>query len=434
MNMITRIHEEQARADREAELAAEAEAALAAEAPKPGRRRFRRFALLAAPLLLAGSAWSLLHRPEPALAAPPPPTVTVAAPLVRDVTEWDDYIGRFEASRTVEVRPRVSGAVVAIHFQDGAIVHAGQRLFTLDQRPYAAALAEARAGVATARSDLALARADYDRASRLVAVDAVSKSEVDRLRARVQAASASLAAAEARVRSRALDMEFTVVRAPISGRISDRKVDSGNLVAAGEGPNGTLLTTINALDPIYFSFDGSEALFLKAKRSGSAKGASVEVRLQDETDYRWKGRLDFTDNGLDPRSGTIRGRAVLSNPGLFLTPGLFGNMRLASAGKTRALLVPDSAIVTDQARKTVLVVGRDGSVSAKPVQLGPVTDGLRVIRAGLEPGDRVVISGTQMAMPGAKVNAVAGRITPEAAPPGPEIAAPTAGEATLAAR
>jgi RND family efflux transporter MFP subunit len=432
MNMITRIHEQQARA----ELATEAEAALAAEAEtgKSRRRRFRRLALLAAPLVLAGSAWTLLHKAEPAAAAPPPPTVTVAAPLVREVTEWDDYVGRFEASRTVEVRPRVSGEVVAIHFKDGAVVHAGQPLFTLDQRPYAAALAEARAGVATARSDLALARADYDRASRLVAVDAVSKSEVDRLRARVQAATAALAAAEARVRSRALDMEFTVVRAPISGRISDRRVDAGNLVAAGEGPNGTLLTTINALDPIYFSFDGSEALFLKAKRSGGAQGAPVEVRLQDEADYRWKGRLDFTDNGLDPKSGTIRGRAVLPNPGLFLTPGLFGNMRLASAEKTKALLVPDSAIVTDQARKTVLVVGRDGSVSAKPVQLGPVTDGLRVIRAGLAPGDRVVISGIQMATPGSKVQAVAGRIAPEAPPPGPQLALPIPGEATLAAR
>ena len=434
MNMLTRIHEEQARA--ETDRAAEVEAALAAEAPAEAapNRRWKRLALYAAPILLLGAAYAAVDRPQPAKAAPPPPTVTVSTPLAREVTEWDELVGRFEASRSVEVRPRVSGAITAVHFRDGEIVRAGQPLFTIDPRPYAAALAEARAGVATARSDLALAQADLERASRLVAVDAVSKSEVDRLRARVQAANSALAAANARVRARALDMEFTTVRAPIAGRISDRRVDAGNLVAAGDGTAASLLTVINALDPIYFSFEGSEALFLKAKRQGSGQGAPVEVRLQDEAEHRWKGRLDFTDNGLDPRSGTIRGRAVLSNPGLFLTPGLFGNMRLASAEKRRALLVPDSAIVTDQARKTLLVVGRDGSVSAKPVQLGPLVDGLRVIRSGLAPGDRVVISGVQMAAPGAKVNAVAGRIAPEAAPPGPQVAAPIAGEATLARR
>jgi RND family efflux transporter MFP subunit len=400
----------------------------------PGRSRlWRRAAWIVAPVALAAAGYGLVHRSAPAMAAPPPPTVTIATPLQRDVTEWDDYVGRFEPSRSVEVRPRVSGAVTAIHFTDGQVVRAGQPLFTIDPRPYTAALAEARAGVATANSDLALARADYDRASRLVDVDAVSKSEVDRLRARVQAATAALAAAQARVRARALDVEFTVVRAPISGRISDRKVDAGNLVAAGDGANATLLTTINALDPIYFSFDGSEALFLKAKRAGAGNASPVEVKLQDESDYRWKGRLDFTDNGLDMKSGTIRGRAVLDNPGMFLTPGMFGNMRLASGGKTRALMVPDTAIVTDQARKTVLVVGKDGSVSAKPVELGPVVDGLRVIRGGLTPADRVVIVGTQMAQPGTKVQTLAGKIAPVVpAAAAPELSAPPAGQATLA--
>ncbi len=399
----------------------------------PGRSAlWKRAMWVVAPLVVLAGGYGLVQRPNPAMAAPPPPTVTVATPLQRDVTEWDDYVGRFEPSRSVEVRPRVSGAVVAIHFTDGQIVKAGQPLFTIDPRPYAAALAEAQAGIATANSDLALARASYDRALKLVDVDAVSKSEVDRLKAQVQAASASLAAAQARVRTRALDMEFTVVRAPIGGRISDRKIDIGNLVAAGEGANATLLTTINALDPIYFSFDGSEALFLKAKRAGAGAASPVEIRLQDEGDYRWKGRLDFTDNGLDPKSGTIRGRAVLSNPALFLTPGMFGNMRLASGGTVPALMVPDSAIVTDQARKTVLVVGKDGTVSAKPVQLGPVVDGLRVIRGGLTLSDRVVITGTQMAMPGSKVQVVIGAIKPVAAAPAPAIAPPTPGQATLA--
>jgi RND family efflux transporter MFP subunit len=399
----------------------------------PGRSlRWRGAAWIIAPVALLASGYGLVHRSTPAMAAPRLPTVTVATPVQRDVTEWDDYVGRFEPSRSVEIRPRVSGAVVAIHFTDGQIVKAGQPLFTIDPRPYAAALAEARAGIATASSDLALARADYERALKLVDVDAVSKSEVDRLHAKVQAASAGLAGAQARVRARALDMEFTVVRAPIGGRISDRKIDVGNLVAAGEGANATLLTTINALDPIYFSFDGSEALFLKAKRAGAGTASPVEIRLQDETDYRWKGALDFTDNGLDPKSGTIRGRAVLSNPGLFLVPGMFGNMRLSSGGTTRAMMVPDTAIVTDQARKTVLVVAKDGTVAAKAVLLGPVVDGLRVIRSGLTNTDRVVITGTQMAMPGSKVQTLAGRIKPAVSTAAPSIAPPTSGQATLA--
>ncbi|QDZ08636.1 efflux RND transporter periplasmic adaptor subunit [Sphingomonas panacisoli] len=409
----------------------EAEAQPVEVAP-PRSPLWRRAMWVVAPLVVLAGGYGLFQRPNPAMAAPPPPTVTVATPLQREVTEWDDYVGRFEPSRSVEVRPRVSGAVVAIHFTDGQIVKAGQPLFTIDPRPYAAALAEARAGIATASSELALANANYQRALKLVDVDAVSKSEVDRLKAQVQAASAALAAAQARVRSKALDMEFTVVRAPIGGRISDRKIDVGNLVAAGEGAGATLLTTINALDPIYFSFDGSEALFLKAKRAGAGNASPVEIRLQDEGDYRWKGSLDFTDNGLDPKSGTIRGRAVLSNPVLFLTPGMFGNMRLASGGKTAALMVPDTAIVTDQARKTVLVVGKDGTVSAKPVQLGPVVDGLRVIRGGLTLADRVVITGTQMAMPGTKVQILIGTIKPTAMAPAPAIAPPTPGQATLA--
>lgn len=396
---------------------------------EPRRRQWRRVGWIALPVVALGSAWAAFHRDGPAVAAMPPPTVEVAQPLVRQVTEWDDYVGRFEASKSVEVRPRVSGAITAVHFTDGAIVRKGQLLFTIDPRPFAASLAEARASVAGAASDLALARANLDRANRLVADDAVSKSDLDQLAARVRAAQAALVAAQARVGARALDVEFTQVRAPIAGRISDRRIDAGNLVTAGD-TSGTLLTTINAFDPIYFAFDASEGLFLKSKRA-AAEGSTVEVRLQDETRYTRSGRLDFTDNGLDPRSGTVRGRAVLSNPDLFLTPGMFGNMRLASGASVRALLVPDAAIQTDQARKTVLTVARDGTVAAKPVVLGPVVDGLRIVRSGLAAGDRVVVSGTQMAMPGAKVTVRPGRIAAAqdaAAPP----AAPMVGEATLA--
>ena len=399
--------------------------------------RPRQISLLAVPVaLLAGVAF-MESRGTPVPAAPPPPTVTVASPLVRSVSEWDDYSGRFEASKSVEVRPRVSGAIVGVHFTDGSLVHQGQLLFTIDPRPFVAALNEARAAVQGARSDLALAQADLGRATRLLAVDAVSRSDVDRLRARVQASQAALAAADARVQSRALDVAFTQVRAPITGRISDRRIDAGNLVqGGGAGAEATLLTTINALDPIYFTFDASEGLFLKARRArqNGAAPSEVDIKLQDEADYRWHGRLDFTDNGLDTRSGTIRLRAVVSNPSQFLTPGMFGNMRLSTSGTVPALLVPDAAVQADQARKIVLVVGRDGSVTPRPVVLGPLVDGLRVVRSGLTTSDRVIISGTQLAMPGTKVQARPGKITPEATPAAPDSApVPLSGEATLAA-
>ncbi|MDO9361286.1 MAG: efflux RND transporter periplasmic adaptor subunit [Sphingopyxis sp.] len=371
--------------------------------------RGRRAAWIAALFVLVIGAWWLLRDGAPQAAAAPAPVLTVAAPITRDVTLWDEYIGRFEASKAVEVRPRVSGAITAIHFTDGQIVRQGQPLFTIDPRPYRAALSEARASAASARSDLALARLELERAGRLVDVEAVSQSEIDRLRARVNAANAALAGADARIAARALDVEFTVVRAPLSGRISDRQIDAGNLVSAGDA-GATLLTTINALDPIYFTFQGSEALFLKAKREAAEKGATVEVRLQDESDYRWKGQLDFTDNGLDPRSGTIRARASFTNPEMFLTPGMFGNMRLSTGQTTRALLIPAAAVQTDQARKIVYVVAKDGTVAAKPVELGPEVDGLRVIRSGLAPTDQVVITGYQFARPGTKAVTRAGKI------------------------
>jgi RND family efflux transporter MFP subunit len=411
-----------------------------AQAVPPPREVVRRLTMrhgaIAAAALVAvlGLGWKLVDKPSAQAAVTPPVTVQAAHPLVRAVTQWDDYVGRFAPSQSVEVRPRVSGAITAIHFQDGDFVRQGQPLFTVDPRPYAAALAEARAEVASAHSALALANSDYARVAGLKGDEAVAASEVDNLRAKVRAASAALAAAEARVRQRALDVEFTVVRAPISGRISDRRVDRGNLVSGDNGAGATLLTTINALDPIYFNFDASEALFLKAQRDRAERrpAQAVEVRLQDEADYRWKGRLSFTDNGLDPRSGTIRIRATLANPDGFLTPGMFGNMRLTTGGTVNAMLVPDAAVQSDQTRKLVYVVGRDGTVSARPIELGPVVDGLRVVRGGIAPGDTVVISNFQAAAPGSKVIVKPGKIvaSPTVKASGP--AAPAAAQATLA--
>lgn len=423
MNMMTKI---------------EADAATAS----PVRRRFTDRPLwqhlsAAALPVIAVVAVGILNRESPAIAAAAPPIVTVAAPLVRDVTEWDDHVGRFEPSSSVEVRPRVSGAVTAVHFADGAIVKKGDLLFTIDPRPFNAALAEARAGAAQARSDVALAEADLERANRLRADDAVSQSDLDRLAARVRAARASFAAAEARVGARALDVQFTEVRAPITGRISDRRIDAGNIVSTADTGGGTLLTTINALDPIYFTFDSSEALFLKAQRERQKAGGAqqVEIRLQDETGYAWKGHVDFTDNGISAQSGTIRARAVVANPDYFLTPGMFGNMRLTDGSPAQALLVPDAAVRTDQARKVVYVVAKDGTVAAREVTPGPRIGSLRSIRAGLSADDKVVIQGLQMVQPGAKVTERVAKIDP----PGPVPTAavpvnePAASQATIAA-
>jgi RND family efflux transporter MFP subunit len=400
------------------------------------RPLWQRAALVGSPLVLLAAAatfWS--SDPSPA-AAPTAPTVTVAAPIERNVNQWDDYVGRFEASRSVEVRPRVSGAIVAVHFTDGAIVRQGQMLFTIDPRPFTAALAEARAGVATAQSELALAETNLARGRRLLETEAVSQASVDQLIAKERSARAALAAAQARVQARALDVEFTQVRAPIGGRISDRRIDPGNLVSAGDA-GGTLLTTINALDPIYFTFDVPESLYLKSgrQRQGGEAGVVTEIRLQDEAEYNWRGRLDFTDNGINQNSGTVRARAIVPNPNYFLAPGMFGNMRLADGGTTAALLVPDAAIRTDQARKIVLVVGKDGTVAAKPVETGPLVAGLRVIRSGLSKADRVVVQGVQFAMPGSKVNTRVTQVQPTemAAAKAPTQSSPSASQATLAA-
>lgn len=385
-----------------------------AAAPAGAHRRRMWIGPLVA-LGLAASWWGL-QGGAPAPAATPIPVVTIATPIERQVTQWDEFVGRFKSTSSVEVRPQVSGQITKIHFVDGQTVRAGDPLFTIDARTYRASLDQAQADVARASSALALSQTNLERAQRLVAEDAVAATEIDRLRAEVRNNQAGLAAARATVSARAIDVGFTIVRAPISGRISDRRIDAGNLVSGGGGAQATLLTTINAVSPVYFEFAGSEALYLKTQREGLAKGAQVEIRLADEADYRWRGRLDFTDNSLDPASGTIRARAIVPNEGGLLTPGLFGRMRLATGGSRAALLVPDAAVTTDQTRKQVLVVGKDGMVSAQTVELGPQVAGLRVIEKGLNPTDRVVIKGVQMAMPGQKVRALDGRIEAAATP------------------
>lgn len=368
--------------------------------------------IVAASALMAAALYGCSSRSE--AQAPPAPSVTVATPLVQAVQDWDEFTGRFEATQSVEVRARVGGYISGVHFRDGDYVRRGQLLFSLDPRPAQAALASARAQLSQAQAQLTLAQSELERAETLLESQAISQAEVDTRRGALQTAQAAIAAANANVRARSLDLEFTRVTAPISGRVSDRRVDAGNLVAGGSSA-ADVLTTVVSSAPIHFVFDGSEAVLLKYQRQARRGAAPIQVRLQDEATFTRAGTLDFTDNAVDAASGVVRLRAVIPNADGFLKPGMFGQARLAGAGSYDAMLVPDAAIATDQARRIVYVVAADGSVAPKPVQLGPLVDGLRVVRSGLERTDRVIINGVQrIQQPGMKVQARNGQIRPVA--------------------
>ncbi|WP_411338619.1 efflux RND transporter periplasmic adaptor subunit [Sphingopyxis sp. J-6] len=359
---------------------------------------------------------------------PPALPVTVAAPLVREVTEWDDYVGRFEAVSSVEVRPRASGYLQRAHFTDGQYVRAGQLLFTIDARPSQATLDQARAQLARAQATLANARTELARSETLAASQAASKEEVEQRRAAVRTGEADVAANRAAIRGAELNVGFTRVTAPISGRVSQRLVDPGNSVTADQ----TILTTIVSTNPLHFTFQGSEASLLEYERRGDTiDGSPVRIRLQGEDDYRLNGRIDFVDNALSNGSGTIAVRAVVQNPDGKLRPGLFGQLQLAASAPRSAILLPDTAIVTDAARRLVYVVGAKDVVQARPVELGPVVDGLRVIRSGVTAKDRVIVNGIQRAMPGKPVKTQQGRIAPDGKVLMPKGAAP-AGQAKKA--
>ena len=338
---------------------------------------------------------------------PPPPVVTVAVPITRSVVDWDDYVGQFIAVDSVDVRPRVSGYLLSVGFKDGELVRKGQVLFTIDPRPYQNTYDEAASRLKSAKATLANAHDQYQRGVTLVAVRAISQQAFDLLRSTERQNASAVTAAEATLSGAKLNLDFTRVTAPLAGRISDRRVAPGNLVTA----DSTVLTNIVSLDPIRFAFTGSESLYLKYQRenlagtrASSRRAANpVEIRLQDEPTYRWKGHMEFVDNTLDPASGAIRGRAVVANPDHFLTPGMFGHMRLLGSGAYQAMLIPDQAVVADQERQVVFVVGADNVAVMKPVTLGPIAAGLRVIRSGLGLTDHVVISGVQRAQSGHKV-------------------------------
>jgi RND family efflux transporter MFP subunit len=354
--------------------------------------------------------------------APPmqAPQVTVAPAVERVVADWDDFTGHFEAVNSVEVRPRVGGFLQRVGFVEGAIVHQGDVLFVIDQRPYEAEVARAEAVLAQARTRNQLAGMEVERAQKLVNTQAISREELDARTSGRAEGDAGVKEAEAAVQVARLNLEWTVVRAPISGRVGRAEITPGNVVQAG-APTPTLLTTIVSIDPIYVYFDTDEQAYLKymGATSTGPKGRQVLVGLANETGFPHDGRLNFVDNRVDGTSGTIRARALLSNPNGLFTPGLFARVRLLGSERHPATLVQDQAIGTDQDRKFVLVLKSDNTVEYRPVVTGRVVDGLRTVESGLKPGERVVINGLMRVRPGMKVAATNAAMVAESAAPAP---------------
>jgi RND family efflux transporter MFP subunit len=369
-------------------------------------RCISRYALSGLLLLLTACA-----QQPPAATAPPPPKVTVSQPISRDVVEWEEYTGRLEAIESVEVRARVNGYLQSIHFKNGGIVKQGDLLFVIDPRPYQAELERAKAELALATVRLERTGKDLARAQMLVRSRAVSEEEVDTRVSDQRQAQESVQAARAMVNAAQLNVEFTQVRAPISGRISRNFVSVGNLINGGT-TQSTLLTTIVSLDPIYCYFEADERSYLKGMRqvrngdrtNGRAGKQPVYVGLADEEAFPHQGYIDFVDNRLDPNTGTITGRAVLPNPDLLLAPGLFARVRIPAGGKYKALMLPPEAVGSDLSQQFVFVVDDQNLAQYRKVALGPIIDSLRVIRDGLQPDDWVIVKGIQRAKTGAKVD------------------------------
>jgi RND family efflux transporter MFP subunit len=390
----------------------------------PGRRGRRALLTVVAGLAIAGIAvaaylhFSRAAQSDAAIPPPPPPTVTVSLPLHQEITEWDEFTGQFAAVDFVEVRARVGGYLTEIHFRDGQMVKKGDLLFVIDPRPYEAALASAKAQLQQASATVDLANRQLERSAQLRKKHFEPESSYDQRVADQQVAIATVEVAKAAVRTAELNLEFTHITAPLSGRVSSRAVSVGNLVSGGEGGAATLLTTIVSLDPIYLQFDLSEADYLAYQRATadgrlqSTRGGAVPVSLHlgDETEWVHEGHMDFVDNRVDRGSGTIRARAVFANPGLLFTAGQFARIRIPGSEPYAAILIPDAAIVTDQSNKLVMTVTEDGTVVPKVVRPGPSYRNLRIIRSGLEPTDRIVIDGLVRVRPGAKVTPQPGKI------------------------
>jgi RND family efflux transporter MFP subunit len=387
-------------------------------------------------LLLAIAVAALLYRywgfwqsaPQ-AQAEPPPPTVTVSKPLVKEMEEWSDFTGQFEPLESVEVRARVSGYLESVNFTDGQLVEKGDLLFVIEPRPFELALETAKAEQSQAEAQLQLAQAQLERTAQLLKNDYATKETYDERVAQVAIAQSTRDSAIAAVNQAKLNLDYTRVTAPVSGRMGRHEVSIGNLIMGGtSGASGTtLLTTIVSLDPIWLTFNVSEGDGMTYKRlvqKGEIKSArdnivEVQGQLMDEHAWTLKGMIDFVDNQYDRTSGTIRVRAAFPNPDLFITPGQFGRVRVPMSKTRPTLLVTDAAVVTDQSVKLLFTVAADGTVVPKQVELGPVTDdGLRVVRSGVTAEDQVIINGLLRARPGGKVTPEEGTIGAPDAPPG----------------
>lgn len=361
-------------------------------------------------LLLASASLAACTHVETAGGPPPLPQVTAAAAIARSVTEWDEFTGRLEPVQSVGVRPRVSGLVSTVTFEEGSIVRQGQVLFRLDDRPFVAQVQRLSAELAQARAAADRASSERQRADRLQTENAMSLEERERRAGAAAEAIAHVDAVAAALHAAELDLEFTQVVSPIAGRVSRALVTRGNLVSGGQG-EATLLTTVVSVDPIYASFDADEQTFLRygerVRRHGqnTAHDLPIQMALADEQDFPHQGSLQFLDNQLDPSTGTINGRAVFRNPDQRLTPGLFVRLRLPGTASYPGVLIEDRAVGTDLDRRFVLVVGADRKIESRTVTLGPVVDGLRVVRKGLSVGELVVVKGLQRVRPGMQADA-----------------------------
>jgi len=375
---------------------------------------------------LAFSLFALASCGDSGPQAPPPPQVTVAKAVTREIVDMDEYVGRFLAVDMIEVRARVSGYLEKVHFKDGQIVQAGDLLFTIDRRPFQNTLDQAKGALAQARANLAFTESDLVRAQKLVSDKTISEQAYEQRTQAKRTAEASVASNEAAVRQAELDLQFTELRAPVTGRIGDRRVAPGNLVTGGTAGNTTLLATIVSIDPIRFEFTADEGAFIRYERlakngkdpDSRYTATPVELKLLDEQDFKHKGSIDFVDNVIDQSSGTIRGRALVANPDGFLTPGMFARVRVPGSPKYEALLVPDSAIGSEQIRKFVFVVDDQNTVKQKYVTLGTLQGNLRVVKSGLDPADRIIVNGLMRARPNIKVTPVEEGAPPQGGQPG----------------
>jgi multidrug efflux system membrane fusion protein len=340
--------------------------------------------------------------PADAGAAPPPTPVSVAKVEKKSVIEWDEFSGRVRAIDQVEIRPQVSGIIEQVHFQDGQLVRKGDLLFTIDPRPFQAALDNARAVEAGAEAKLALAKTNLERNKNLIASHAIAQSDLDNTNDAFLEANAALQAAQAAVQTAQLNLNYTAITAPVSGRVSRAEITAGNLV--GDGPTAPALTTLVSVSPVYVEFEIDEQTYLKYLANGADGNSGlaripVEMGLANQDDYPRRGRLESIDNQLDTSSGTIRVRAVFDDPSGDLTPGLYAKVRTGGSASETALLVDDRAIGTDQDKKFVMVVDAANKATYRAVTLGPMVNGLRIVRSGLEEGERIVVNGLQRVRP-----------------------------------